>query len=151
MSVRFNMRDFIGRHSQLHHVRGVTYRTMYDKTHRKSRIEVNISRDIMRDAGWYVGVYVDVEFDTCRMYLVRKERGMYKVRTTHYKQNCHPQIAVPGRFVGSIFMAYKPETKLPMATIRHYCDDVRIGNKVISFRLPESNIRVNSLRGQHEL
>jgi len=138
MNVRFNMKDFVMSHSHLHHVSGVTYRTLFDKTHRKSRIEINISRDLMAKVGWHIGTWVDIEWDNCRMYLVRRDGAAYKIRTSHSAYRCHPQAKVPGRFVGNVYCAYKEETKLPKCPKRQFCENIKFGNKTLSFKLPQS-------------
>ena len=136
MSIRYNMRDFVNNHSQLQHVNGITYRVGYDKAH-SYRIEISLSRDTMRNAGWKIGDLVDLEWDECRIYLVRKPEGMYKLRFSHTSYKCHPQKHIPGRFVGCIKCAWKPELKLPKINPKVHCDDVHIGNKIVSFAMPK--------------
>jgi hypothetical protein len=132
---RYSMRQFVQRHSQLHHVRGITYVVKHDKWH-GYWLEIDISREVMREAGWRITDKVEVEWDKCRMYLVKKPEGMYKIRFSHCSYDCHPQKLVPGRFVGVVKCSWKPEYMLPRVSPRVYCDDIRVGKSSVSFRLP---------------
>ena len=134
------MREFVSRHSQLQHVRGIAYVVRHDKWH-GPMLEVSISRDIMRDAGWSIGTLVDVEWDKCRMYLVRRKDGMYKLRFSHTSYRCHPQASHAGRFVGWLKCTWKAETGLPDIPKRAMCGEIHVGNRVVSFRLPSISNR----------
>lgn len=129
MKTRRNMREFVNRHSQLQHVSGITYALKRDPYH-GPQVEVCISRDIMRKAGWAVGTLVDVEWDKCRLYLVCKPAGMYKIRFSHSSYECHPEAKQAGRFVGRLRFAWYPATKLPdTGPKRAWCSDIRVGRK----------------------
>ena len=130
------MREFVKKHNQLQHTRGVTYRVKYDKWHGHG-IEISISRDIMAEMKWNVTkTLVDLEWDRCRMYIVHRPDGMYKVRFSHTSYECHPQRDVAGRFVGCIKCAWKQEMGLPKIETRTFCSDIKIGKSTLSFAMP---------------
>jgi hypothetical protein len=135
LCVRFKMRDFVKKHNQLQHCRGISYRVKYDNWHGYG-IEISISRDIMAEAGWHIGTMIDFEWDKCRIYLIKKDDGMYKVRFSHTSYECHPQKKIPGRFVGCIRCVWKPEFKLPKINPRVFCSDIRISKTLISLAMP---------------
>jgi hypothetical protein len=138
MNIRYNMRDFVKKHSQLQHIRGITYRVAFDKCRGRGwHLEISISRDIMREAGWAINDYVDLEWDNCRIYFVKKVDGMYKLRFGHSAYSCHPQRRVPGRFVGCIRCVWRPNFGLPKVNPRVHCDDIRVGKTIISFAKPK--------------
>lgn len=132
---RYSMRQFVKSHSQLQHRRGITYVVRHDKWH-SYWLEIDISREVMCEAGWSIADYVDVEWDKCRMYLRKCINGMYKIRFSHSNYSCHPQRMVPGRFVGVVKCSWKPEYMLPKVEPRVHCEDIHIGKVTISFRLP---------------
>jgi len=136
MNIRYNMRDFVKKHHQLQHVRGITYRVAFDKNRSCWHVEISISRDIMKEANWAIEDHVDVAWDDRRIYLIKKEDGMYKLRFGHYAYSCHPQKRLSGRFVGCIRCVWKPEFGLPKVNPRVHCQDIKIGKKTVSFLLP---------------